>query len=331
MLKTALKKILVLSATIGIAPAALAAGDSLDSLLDEANRALGHRGAETAQPPTAAAPADLTGDAPKAPSIQKKRRPVNKAPEAAPATQQPATSPSTSAADAAKPLQPIDSARVSEILSLDLQAQERERVARHRGIQVRLGAGWDWLPGVYETEKDDDTFRIMSDTTLTGVAAEATAQIPVELPFRGSKAAGTPFWGLSAGAGYFQGDAMVARRGVVTEDRMYPYQLVAADGGLTVGWNSGYQAESAGVRLWITAGYGADIVRQTGDGHFDTFSSVFHGATFAIGSAIRSAGNHEIFVQYRQRGSVRPETNGPDRSSIAGRMLTMGLGIPISG
>ncbi len=292
--------------------------DALDSLLQEANRALGNHGAEPA-------PVGTT----KAPSQNKKKRESVKSTESLQPVQSGAVSPSA-VAEPTKPLQPIDAARVSEILALDSQAQERERVARSRGIQVRIGAGVDWLPPVYETEKDDDTFRVTTDTTLTGVAAEAMAQIPVELPFTSSTAAGTPFWGLSAGAGYFQGDTMVARRGVVNEDRMYPYQLISADSGMTLGWNASGKS-AVGFRLWLTAGYGADIVRQTGDGHFDTFSSVFYGSTFAIGAALRSAENHELFVQYRQRGSTRPESDGPDRSAIAGRMLTMGLGIPISG
>ena len=38
----------------------------------------------------------------------------------------------------------------------------------------------------------------------------------------------------------------------------------------------------------IDAGYGADIMRKKGDGQYDTFSEVFHGNTFAIGSSWRS-------------------------------------------
>jgi hypothetical protein len=306
------------------------AGDQerIDDLLDEANRALG--GSSTSQKDKEKKSKTKDMDAkPARKSTPQKARPADKSP----ASGAPATGGAT---DGAKPeeaaLKPIDVERVTEILALDLQAQERERVTRGRGIQVRLGLGYDRVPPVYSVEKDDDTFRIDETAVFTGVIVEAAAQVPIMSWMRDAAPRGAPFWGLTAGAGFLQGKPRVSRRGVTNQDRTYPYQVVAADGGLAFGWSSNLaKPGSAGYQIWLSGGYGADIIRQKGDGHYDTFTEVFHGETAALGASWRSDENYEIFSQIRQRGRPNAEARGATHSKLAGVVILIGLGMPISG
>lgn len=302
--------------------------ERIDDLLEEANRALGG----TSTPNKDKEKKSKTKDSDTTPARKSPSRKASPA-EKAPASGGPATG---SATEGAKPedsaLKPIDVERVSEILALDLQAQERERVTRGRGIQVRLGLGYDRIPPVYAVEKDDDTFKIDEPAVLTGLAVEAAAQVPIMSWMRDSAPRGAPFWGLTAGAGFLQGKPHVSRRGVTNEDRTYPYQVVTTDGGLAFGWSSNLaKAGSAGYQVWLSAGYGADIIRQKGDGHYDTFTEVFHGETVALGASWRSEENYEIFSQIRQRGRPNAEALGPTQSKLAGLMISLGFGMPISG
>ena len=338
MVRTLLLKLLLslalLSCGIGFFVSELVAAEdeSIDALLNEANRALG--GSSKGPKPSEADENGRQSAGATETSKKTKSKPrVNTKPKL---QEEAVTSPSGANTGPTTPedttLKPLDAERVSQILALDLQAQERERVTRSRSLGVRLGLAQDRIPAVYEVEKDDDTFRMGEQAQLNGAALEATAVVPIHFLGREMGLEGAPFWGLTAGAGILQGDVHIIRRGVTNENRVYPYQVMTTDGGLSVGWASNLgKSTSAGYQIWLSAGYGADIMRQKGDGQYDTFSEVFHGNTFAIGSSWRSQTSYELYLQVRQRGRFNAESKGPTRTKLAGRMITLGFGVPISG
>ncbi len=293
------------------------AEDSLEALLKDADNALGHESTPSSEEQN-----------------QKTQKPVVKTNKKKTTTPVAPSTPQAEATNESKddkkieqaPLAPIDPARVSEILALDIQAKEREKIVHSRGVSARIGYLYDVIPAVYQVAKDDDTFTFSSATSLKGVGIETTASSPITEAFGTGNFRGFANWGLGVGAGILQGNAAINRRGITDEDVTYPYQLYPIDGSLSIGWTS-----NAGFNLWVAGGYAADIVRQLGKGQTDTFTAVFTGETFSIGAGWKGQWGYEVFTQYRQRGVFGSSDKEPKRSRIAGRMISVGVGVPISG
>lgn len=327
-----LRCLILLSATLlfsvaGFYGQAWSADESLDSLLNEANRALG-------KPSKSGNSSESKVDDS---SQTQSPKPKHKIKNTSKTKEETSTAPSASMTSPEKPanesLKPLDSESVTQILALDLQAKERERITRTRGLSVRIGYANDRIPAVYEVEKDDDTFTMNDSASLNGASLDALVQAPIQSLGQDRGFEGAPFWGITVGAGLVQGPIQISRRGVFNEDRTYPYQVVTTDGGLALGWGSNLGAsESSGYQLWLTGGYGADIIRQMGDGQYDTFSEVFHGQVLSFGTSWRSNGGYELYLQLKQRGQFSFDGKSePTRTRVAGRMIMVGFGMLISG
>lgn len=294
------------------------ADDSIDKLLNEADQALGNP--TKTEGKKSGVESDTSGNArmPQRKTLRAKSAPVE-------VLIPPSRAENAPVKQDAVPLTPIDPARVSEILALDLQTQERDRLARGRGVSARIGFIYDHIPGAYQVEKDDDTFTMATPAALKGVGIEAAAGSMIGQPRGKGFFRGASFWGLNGGAGVLQGDVEIQRRGIEDEDTTYQYQLIPLDGGISFGW-----ANENAFSFWVSLGYAADVVRQVGRGQTDSFTAVFSGETAAIGTSWRSALGYEVFGQYRQRG-VLGQSKEPTRSRVAGRMITVGIGVPIAG
>lgn len=293
------------------------AADNLDDLLHEADRALGKSSAPTqqnnldeAQPPRKSSPKK------KVKTPEQVQQEEEKSKEDAQAKEAAAIERST--------LTPIDPARVSEILALDLQAQERERMTKAHRVSGRIGFANDQIPAVYQVEKDDDTFTFDAPTSLKGISLEGNRSVPLGTNVGSGVLRGSPFFGVSAGAAALQGSATIQRRGIEDEVRTYDYQIFPIDGAASFGWMTESQFS-----LWVSVGYAADIVRQLGTGQTDTFTATFTGETAGVGTAWRSESGYEVFAGLRQRGVIGSSSKEPTRSRVAGRMITVGIGCPI--
>lgn len=310
------KKILLLVAmTFGLITSTYAA-DDLDALLHEADRALGNKTDKSKD--HEAAPSD-DGEPKKAPKARKNA-------EKKPAKPDAETAAKPEPAKPAEPttLTPVDPARVSEILALDLQTQERERISRGHRVSGRIAFVQDRIPARYQVEKDDDTFTFDSPTNLRGIGAEASRNVPLGSTMGTGALRGAMFFGATAGAAALQGSVPIQRKGIEDELRNYDYQVFPVDGAMTFGWMTDSQFSA-----WLAAGYGADIVRQLGLGQTDTFTAIFSGETLGIGAAWRSEAGYEVFGQIRQRGVIGMNSKDPNPSRVAGRMFTMGMGFPL--
>lgn len=299
------------------------AADDLDQLLHEADRALGHK-KDGPESQTQTNPAETIPDG----KTSKKTLPKTNRRSETKSTRNVSTQDNSKAADtkASEPatLTPIDPARVSEILALDLQAQERERISRGHHVSGRIAIAQDRIPAVYRVEKDDDTFTVDSTTSLSGVAVEASRNVPIGETMGTGTIRGAMFFGVSAGAGALQGNVKIRRHGIEDDLKDYPYQIFPIDGGLSFGWMTDSQFSA-----WISGGYGADIVRQLGTGQTDTFSAIFSGETLGIGASWRSGAGYELFGHIKQRGVIGMNSKEPTPSHLAGRMILLGMGFPI--
>lgn len=296
------------------------AADNLDDLLHEADRALGK--ASSKSTPNQQNNQDSSNTRK---SSVRKKKPLT--PEQKQDNEESAKSEAAAKEkekQEASTLRPIDPARVSEILALDLQAQERERMTKSHRVSGRIGFAVDQIPAVYQVEKDDDTFTVYAPTSLKGVSLEGNRNVPIGSNMGSGFLRGATFFGVSAGIAALQGSAIVQRKGIEDDLHSYDYQVFPVDGGLNFGWMTESQFS-----LWISAGYAADIVRQLGTGQTDTFTATFSGETAGMGAAWRSDAGYEVFANLRQRGVVGSTSKEPTRSRIAGRMITFGVGCPI--
>lgn len=302
---------------LSLAVASSAFADDLDHLLQEADRALGNKSAPAANR------SDTTHDE-TIPS-QKKSAPRQKK-QAGNKTEADTTQSAKESAKPAEPstLTPIDPARVSEILALDLQAQERERIARGHRVSGRVAFAVDRLPGVYQVEKDDDKFTIDGTTSLQGVALQASRTVPIGDAKGSGLLRGAMFFGVEGSAAALQGSVLVRRTGIDDERRDYNYQIFPIDGAATFGWMTDSQFSA-----WLALGYGADIVRQLGYGQTDTFTALFSGETLGVGASWRSEGGYEVFGHIKQRGVIGMNSKDPTQSRVAGRIMMLGVGFPI--
>ena len=309
----------LLTASLMSGAASSRAEESIDSLLNRADHALGPAPASPSDSQEQAAPKKKAAGKAKKSAARTSTLPKDEAAS-------PAEGPAAPTATAERPLTPIDPARVSEILAIDQQARERERLARGANLIARIGLSRDAVPGVYQTEKDDDTFTVADTMVLAGPTLDVATHARFGASDAGIGANGAFYWGLNAGAGYLQGSADVSRRGIQNESNSYVYEALPFDAAASLGWQT-----ATAWQIWVSAGYGMDIVRQVGNGETDSFTSVFAGETLAVGLSKRFGPTYEAFLQYRQRGLQNAIDKAPTRSRLAGRVITAGLGVPISG
>ena len=296
--------------------------ENLDALLRDADRALGGSSNSKAERQDSDASSNASTEGKATKSASKKSRSKT-------AAKLPSSSEDKSNAQPIKPtepaaLTPIDPARVSEILAIDIQAQERERLATGQKVSIRMGYANDRIPAVYQAEKDDDTFTVVAPASLKGISIEGTRVAPISPEFGAGIFRGSFFWGATASAAAVQGQVEVQRSGIEAERTTYDYQIFPVDGSLNLGWKF-----SSNLSLWMGLGYGFDVVRQLGVGETDTFTEVFSGEVGNIGTSWRSESGYEIFATVRQRGVRNQSSSNPTTTRIAGRMVSVGVGYPL--
>lgn len=311
----------------------------LEKLLGEAERALGTSGSKQTKPE--ASDADSSDSTPSSDAVpsKSKRSPTKHRKKDAnvdvngePQIEKNATAPQ----ETPQKLVPLTVPNIGEVLALDQQAAERERLRRKSLISAQIGAGMDQLHGAYTVSKDDDTFSLHSAQTLTGIQADVQSEWPITI---GGLAAPTtaeslnqtpwrPSLLVGVGFGIFQGQVEIARRGVENYDDRNDYQLIPLHAMIGLG--------SAFYGHWLlstTYGFAADVVRQLGRGQTDTYTELFTGDVFALGAGYRFDTGVDLVLRLQERGTplMRVGSKESTASRVAGRVLTIGVGMPVAG